>query len=148
MDALTNALKSEQPAKTNWKEKTTTEKTAALEGAFRKLPIRMKKGPYVVNDPKLGTITYDNAIPYESLIPGIARELMLMGPEPRPKASARKAKKELKSLVQLTVRYVKALDELSQRAIDALNTRSPVLQEWKLTKTLRFLAGRSRNGGS
>lgn len=109
-------------------------KLAALEAAFRKLPIKKGKAA---------------GIPYESLIPGIARQLMLMVPILRPKVASEK--RGLRNLAQSTGRTVKALDDLSSAALAALNYQPAALRELKTklrilhaaTETVEFTA---RNG--
>ena len=98
-------------------------KSAALEKAFRDLPIWR------------GTAT---GIPYEILIPDIPRQLMLMlpnSPNSRPKAAG--TKKGLQRLARSTRSTIKALDGLSQTALDSLNYKPAALR--KLTTNLRIL---------
>ena len=82
------------------------EKCTALESAFRRLHIQR----------------FEQAmgIPYEILIPGIGRQLLLMCPgSPRPKVAA--FKKALHNLAQSTGRAIEVLDCLRQTALVALN---------------------------
>jgi hypothetical protein len=95
-------------------------KCAVLEDAFCKLTIQRDE-----------TAT---GISYKSVIPGIARELMLMAPISRPKAASARA---IRSLTSSTGRTIKVLDNLSQSALDTLNYPPDDLRE--LTKKLRML---------
>jgi hypothetical protein len=102
-------------------------KCAALEDAFRKLSIRRGKA-------RIG-------IPYESVLPGIPRQLMLMAPISRPKAKS--SKKGLCNLEQLTARTVKVLDGLSQDALDSLNYRQTALTELKTKLRMLHVAAKA-----
>jgi len=92
------------------------EKCRALANAFRSLKIQR---------PRKAT-----GIPYESLVPDIGRQLMLMTPvPPGPKTVA--GKKSLHDLVQSTGRTIQVLDRLPQSVLDALNYRQAALSELK-----------------
>jgi len=99
------------------------EKCAALQDAFRKLPIRR-------NETAKG-------ISYESIIPGIACELMLMAPVSHSAAelfavkNGLRNKKGLHKLAQKIGDVVKVLDGLSQDALDSLNYRQAALRKLK-----------------
>lgn len=97
------------------------EKCAELEDAFRKLPIRRNEAA--------------PGIPYEFIIPGIGRELMLMRPNsgvhPPKAVSADAAKKELRDLARKTEALIEVLDGLSRTSLDALNYREVALRKLK-----------------
>jgi hypothetical protein len=98
------------------------EKCAALENAFRMLRIQ-----------RSNKVT---GIPYEFLIPGIGRQLMLMSfAAPHPKAES--AKKELKYLASSVCRTIGVLERLPRAAIDALDIRESALRQ--LMTKLRIL---------
>ena len=106
-------------------------KCAALERAFRKLPIRQAKGV---------------GIPYEFFIPGIPRQLMLMRPlslNSRRKTAG--AKKRLARLAKSTGSTIKALEGLSQTALATLNYQPTALK--RLTRKSTDIA-RLRGNGS
>lgn len=117
-------------------------KCAALEIAFRGLPIRRATGV---------------GISYEFLIPDISRQLMLMIPNPRVRIartgedlravplSILPTEDGLKRLAQSTGRTVKTLDGLSQTALDALNYKSAALRE--LTTKIRILQAAAEVAG-
>jgi len=131
------------PVSKSWQEK-----CAALEDAFRQLPRWREE-----------TAT---GIPYEDLIPGIGRQLMMMSPRhgpppengdlppelrhspvltrnahtPKVKSTA-SAKRELASLARKTEALVEALDDLSRTGLDALNYRQDAIR--RLTQNLRIL---------
>jgi hypothetical protein len=92
-----------------------------LEDAFRKL--RIRRGAAA------------QGIPYELLIPGIARQLMLMAPNPRSKALP--PKKALRSLTRSVGQTIEALDRFPESALDALNYKQAALR--KLVTNLRIL---------
>lgn len=100
----------------SWKEQ-----CAALEDAFRKLPIRRGKATA--------------GIPYEALISGLGRHLMLMRPNPGghpPKVvSVGTATKELRNLAAKAGALIETLDDLSRTAVDALNYRQDALMSLK-----------------
>ena len=111
-------------SKTEWEEK-----SEALAKLFRDLPI----------------CTTATGIPYESLIPDIPDQLLLMAPRrspPRPKIAG--AKKALRTLAQSAHRTVVALDGLSPKALAALNYRPAALR--RLKTDLRILAAGAREG--
>jgi hypothetical protein len=69
-------------------------------------------------------------VPYEYLIPGIARELMLMIPYQRPKTlpPILPPKEALRKLAQSAGRTIKVLDGLPEDALAALNYRPGALR--------------------
>jgi hypothetical protein len=104
------------PAPQSWKSK-----CAALEGAFRKLQIRRGEAA--------------QGIPYEFFIPSIGPQLMLMVPNPRPKALP--PKKALHSLTRSIGQTLELLERLPGAVLDALNYRKAALRE--LETNLRIL---------
>jgi hypothetical protein len=105
------------------------EKSAALEKLFRDLPICTPTGN----------------ISYESLIPGIPRQLLMMHPVPsRSRSKTAGAKKGLHTVAQSARRTVAALDGLSSNALAALNYRPAALE--RLKTDLRILAAAAREG--
>jgi hypothetical protein len=110
-------------SKSEWEEK-----SAALEKLFRDLPI----------------CTTATGIPYESLIPGVPRQLLLMRPGLSRSRSKIGAKKGLHILAQSAHRAVAALDSLSQSALAALSYQPAALQ--RLKTDLRILAAAAREG--
>jgi hypothetical protein len=117
-------------------------KRAALEEAFRKLPIQHSKAM--------------TGIPYESLLPDIPRQLMLMAHIPRSEAEFYAAKNNLRNknglhkLAKKIGDVIKVLDGLSRDALDSLNYRQTALSELKtklrifheVTKAAKFHAPR------
>jgi hypothetical protein len=111
-------------------------KVAALEVAFRRLPISRRE---------------TSAIPYEEVIPGIARQLMLMGGKPTPqrkKVSIQKAKRELERLARLSGATAEALRELSQTAIDLLSLKPEFLSIREQASWLRLLSADAQSAAS
>jgi hypothetical protein len=106
----------DMPASQSWQFK-----CAALEDAFRKVPIRR------------GEVT--PAIPYDFLIPDIAGQLMRMIPNPRPKALP--PKEALRRLTRSIGHTVEVLDGLPPTVLDALNYQRSALR--KLQAQLRIL---------
>lgn len=105
-----------------------TERTlVALEAAFRKLAIRRSEAA--------------DGIPYETLIPAIARQLMLIRPNPGihlPQAVTTKtAKRELRDLARKIEKTIKALRDLSPTARAAVNFQEAALRT--MTTSLRIL---------
>jgi hypothetical protein len=92
-----------------------TEKCAAIEQLFSEL--------------QPADTTAILGIPYSSLIPGIARELLLMAPVPRRKKIA--AKKGLQVLTERTSRTLETLDSLSEDGLAALNIQAGALKDLK-----------------
>ncbi len=87
------------------------EKCTALEDAFRSLPIkRFKK---------------TNAIPYEIMIPGMGRQLMLMTPAAPPQILPTAV---LRNLKQSSARIIKVLDSHPSIAFSAMNYKSVELK--------------------
>ncbi len=100
---------------------TFNEKCAALEAAFN----RLREPP----------ATHEDKIPYKMVIPGIARELMLMTPVQKPKSAA--AEKGLQKVAAHAGHTVEALDSLSEDALQALNLGPAAIR--RLRTTLRIL---------
>jgi hypothetical protein len=90
-------------------------KCAALEDAFRKLPIQRSKAM--------------TGMPYESLLPDIPRQLMLMAHIPRSEPELYTTKNNLRNknglrkLAKKIGDIIKVLDGVSQDALDSLNYR-------------------------
>jgi hypothetical protein len=131
---------------------TWAEREAAIEAAFRRLPIWRPGNPEVLS--------------YESLIPGIGRQLLLMkGNEPPPNlktvdkttaamwkgvaalrrhtetASTSATRRELANLEKRAAALLNAIDALHKPAIDALNYRKEALiGPAGLTTKLRVLS--------
>jgi hypothetical protein len=97
--------------------KSQNEQCIALEDAFRKLTIRR-------GNPADG-------IPYDALIPGLGRQLLLMRPSPGARRQkvvfVRGARGELRRLAVKVGAVIKALEELSETSDEALNFRKGVL---------------------
>jgi hypothetical protein len=96
-----------------WKEK-----SAALEKLFRDLPICKPE---------------DEKIPYESLIPGIPDQLLLMAPRRSPpRSKGVGAKRGHRMLAQSARRTITALNQLSPSAIAAM-LRPAALRQLKMS---------------
>lgn len=95
------------------------EKTVALEGLFLRLPIQK-------HDASAG-------IPYQTLIPGMGRQLLLMSPNSQSSSRLAKKgnKKELRDLARNVQRTLKSLDDLSDAAAASLNFKPFALQQLK-----------------
>jgi hypothetical protein len=90
-----------------------------LEDAFRKLPPGVRRS---------------TGIPYETSIPGIARELLISKCRDEKKDPAQQS---LKNLRRASARLVKVLDELSPEVLNALSFMEPKIKA--LQKELRLL---------
>jgi hypothetical protein len=118
-------MKGEEPVRSNlmWEESCT-----ALEDLFRALRTKRQGAT--------------NVIPYEFVVPGIGRQLMLMKPIARPRVVA--ARKALDNLAKSSERVLEVLDTLPNVALQALNVRLDALHSLKLT--LRVLHHNAKIG--
>jgi hypothetical protein len=111
--------------------KTYDEKCAALEAAFNRLP----EPPTIQED----------RIPHKKLIPGIARELMIMRPVQKPKYAT--VKKGLQKVATHAARTVEALDSLPPEVIAALNLRPATFRQLKLMLRILPILAKSAEVG-
>jgi hypothetical protein len=85
--------------------------------------------------------TRGKGIPYKEVIPGIARELMLMAPVRKRKYAT--AQKGLPKVAAHADHTVKALDSLSDEALQALNLRPGAIRQLKTRLRILHVAAKT-----